>query len=203
MSMDSSNRAQGFGRLKRELDEDEDTLFMSRDKIRKRPDPIGTQGEEEEVSEGEEQSDDDEDDLEALDEQIQERIDDFECPYDSTSEVLPSHPAFHPGFMQVEQDYIHIVDKAVNHLQSTKYQDAETARLIGMGLSIKEIKYASGTRVALIGNSGVGTAPRNRHISGHRLTSVGKSSVINSLFDTPELAPEVMLNSVYGSNNIH
>lgn len=194
--MDLLNRAQGFRRVKRELDEDEDTLFMSGDNTRKQPAPIGTQDEEEEVSEEEEQSDGDEDDLDALNEQIQERIDDFDCPYDSTSEALPPHPAFHADFMQVEHDYVDIVGKAINHLQSAKFQDAETARLVGMGLSIKEIKYSSGTRVALIGNSGVGTVPRNQYTSGHKLTSAGKSSVINSLFDTPELAPQVILNRV-------
>lgn len=147
-------------RLKREFVEDEDSLFLSKDKVKNEPVPSDSQGDEGEGSE-EEQSEDDEDHLHALDEQIQERLEGFDCPYDPTTEALPSHPAFHTGFTQVEHEYADIIQKAVDHLQSAKYQNTETARLAVMGSSIKDIKYSSGTKVALIGNSGVGTVPRS------------------------------------------
>ncbi|KAI9873628.1 MAG: hypothetical protein M1830_010773 [Pleopsidium flavum] len=170
----SLKAAQPNHQVKREFVKDEGGLFMSKGTVKS--ELVSDQdGSEEDQDDEEEEEEDSEDhgDKDELDDEIQERIDDFECPYDSSIELLPSYPAFHPAFKQVEHDYVNIIGKAVNQLQKAKYRDAETVRLAEEGLAIKEIKYALGTKVALIGNSGV-----------------GKSSVINSLFDTPKLASE-------------
>ncbi len=155
--LESLKAAQINRHAKREFVEDEGGLSMSKGTVKIELEPDLAEGKDDEDSEDEEEDDSgDDDDKHELDDEIQERIDDFDCPYDSSIEGLPSHPAFHPDFKQAEHDCVDIIGKAVNHLQNAKYGDAETLRLAEEGLSIKDIKYALGTKVAMIGNSGVG-----------------------------------------------
>ena len=184
--------------IKREYPEEEDTLFLSNEMIKREESP-GESGDEEGEEEDSEEDSEGDSDEQDLGEQIQEIIDGFDIPYDSSAEKLPSLPAFHPDFTQAELEYVEIVKKALNVVQNAKYQDEETVRLAQQGLSIKDIKYPLGTRIALIGNSGVGKQFSGRYSAGNKLTFLGKSSVINSLFDTPKLASEVRITS----NDLH
>ena len=168
--MAQSQRATGGRGLKREHDEDEDTLFMSKEKLKIELFPTGAHCEEEEDSQEEKQSEDDEDDLHALDEQIRERLEDFDSPYDPEIEGFLIRLFTHGLSEQSRSTWTSF--KRTSIFYKVPYSNPETARLAAMGMSIKDIKYSAGTKVALIGNSGVGMMPRTQMYQEHRLMSI-------------------------------
>ncbi|KAL9105754.1 MAG: hypothetical protein Q9187_008660, partial [Circinaria calcarea] len=66
-----------------------------------------------------------------------------------------------------------IADRAIQLLKSSDYRDSETVRLIEQISARRDIKYSPAKKIGMIGNSGV-----------------GKSSLINALLDTSDLALE-------------
>ncbi|MCJ1399570.1 hypothetical protein MMC11_002772 [Xylographa trunciseda] len=123
--------------------------------------------------ESESENDDSEDGDEDLEDRIKVVVSRFDNPYDVHLEALPNLAAYHPSFRKVEQMCLGLVNGAINMLKSSSYQDTQTEELIKYMSSHKEIEYPKATRIGMMGDSGV-----------------GKSSLINSLLGTSELANE-------------
>ena len=111
-------------------------------------------------------------------------------PYSAAKET-PSLAAFHPSFQMVERICSEILGGAVWILQKSPYQHPETTKLLGSMLEHQTIAYPKAKRIGLMGDSGVGkmlyTPQRMQSDEQH----IGKSSLINSLLDTPGLAFQV------------
>ena len=91
-----------------------------------------------------------------FDERIQKVLDGFDRPYDPTVEIGPKLAAFHPSFQCAEQSCNDIVARAKNLIEQSKYEDEETKQLLEDMKRIETIKYPLSSKVALIGDSGVG-----------------------------------------------
>ena len=141
---------------------------------------------------GDESADDDVEVQEEFGDRIKEMLS-FSEPYDPSTEPLPNMAAYHPSFPVVEAACKEIADRAVQILKSSDYVDLETARLIEQISARREIKYSPPKKIGMIGNSGVGkwqAKMMSHFISKFR---TGKSSLINAVLDTPDLAAEVSL----------
>ncbi|MCJ1294120.1 hypothetical protein MMC34_005677 [Xylographa carneopallida] len=91
-------------------------------------------------------------------------------PYSAASET-PRLAAFHPSFRMVERMSSEILGGGAWILQKSAYEHAETAKLLESMLRHQVIAYPKPKRIGLMGDSGV-----------------GKSTLINSLLNTPGLA---------------
>ena len=111
-------------------------------------------------------------------------------PYSAASET-PRLAAFHPSFRMVERMSSEILGGGAWILQKSAYEHAETAKLLESMLRHQVIAYPKPKRIGLMGDSGVGEmlyTPRGRK-SDKR--NIGKSTLINSLLNTPGLAHQV------------
>ncbi|KAL9596174.1 MAG: hypothetical protein Q9179_004711 [Wetmoreana sp. 5 TL-2023] len=106
-----------------------------------------------------------------IEEMIDEKIESFDELYNPSVEVLPSMPAYHPSFAKVEAYYEDLLDDAIQMLENTLYSDAVTKRILHNAKERRKVKYSHARNVGFVGDSGV-----------------GKSSLVNALLDTPELA---------------
>ncbi|MCJ1396569.1 hypothetical protein MMC18_009460 [Xylographa bjoerkii] len=116
---------------------------------------------------------DSEDDDDELENRIKAVISRFDKPYDLHFEALPNLAVYHPSFRKVERMCLDLVNRAIDMLRSSSYQDTQTEELIVYMSSQKDIEYPKATIIGMMGDSGV-----------------GKSSLINSLLGTSELANE-------------
>lgn len=91
--------------------------------------------------------------IEAL---IDQKIESFDTPYDSSTEALPRMAAYHPSFAKVEDQYEHLLAAAAEMLESSKYHDVNTQRFLSETLKHRKVKYPPSQTLGLIGDSGVG-----------------------------------------------
>ncbi|KAL9588376.1 MAG: hypothetical protein Q9203_002813 [Teloschistes exilis] len=110
-------------------------------------------------------------DGQGIQERINEKIQNLDTPYNSIQEPLPNIPAYHPSFARLENHYEDLLEAAIKTLESSTYHDDVTDRLSKECRNLRKIQYPHAQVVGLVGDSGV-----------------GKSSLINAILDTPELA---------------
>lgn len=109
------------------------------------------------------------------DEEFQDRVDAIkdgeDKKYNPTSESLPKLPAYHPSFIKAEKYCSELMEDAALVLKNAEYRDTRTLQLLEKALNSRSLEYPRPRTVGLIGDSGV-----------------GKSSLINSILDTPDIA---------------
>ena len=91
--------------------------------------------------------------------------------YNPMSEKLPKLPVYHPSFLKAERYCIELMEGAALVLKNAEYKDTRILQLLEKSLNSTKLQYPRPRVVGLIGDSGV-----------------GKSSLINSLLDTPDIA---------------
>ena len=115
----------------------------------------------------------------------------LEKAYSGNNEKLPNLPAYHPSFANVERTCDEIYAGAAEMLRDSDYQDKSTESLLAKIRKHRSIVYPPAKRIGFLGDSGVGESWRLctslRHIDSRK----GKSSLINSILDTPGLAAQV------------
>ena len=116
-------------------------------------------------------SDDDFDDGEEFREKVNAIKDAADTPYNSMNEALPKLPVYHPAFLRAEQICTELVEGAFIILKNAEYKDTRVLQLLQKASMSRTLEYPEPKLVGLIGDSGV-----------------GKSSLINSLLDTPDIA---------------
>ena len=116
-------------------------------------------------------SDDKFDDVEEFRERVNVIKDAVDTPYNPMNEILPKLPVYHPAFLRAVQICTKLVEDAVVILKNAEYKDTRVLQLLRKAANSKTLKYPRPRMVGLIGDSGV-----------------GKSSLINSLLDTPDIA---------------
>ena len=117
----------------------------------------------------------------------------FNNPYDPSTEEIPNLPAYHPAFFNVEKLCQRLLGDAARMLKSSEYQDAKTRDLYEQAVGKQTITPPKPRRIGLVGDSGVGKDAFIVRTEQLRLIEcmIGKSSLINSLLDTPQLAFQV------------
>ena len=115
----------------------------------------------------------------------------LEKAYSGNNEKLPNLPAYHPSFANVERICDEIYAGAAEMLRDSSYQDKSTESLLAKIRKHRSIVYPPAKRIGFLGDSGVGESwwlcTGLRHIDSRK----GKSSLINSILDTPGLAAQV------------
>ena len=91
--------------------------------------------------------------------------------YNPMNESLPRLPAYHPSFMKAERYCSELMEGAALVLKNAEYKDTRILQLLEKASKSKSLEYPKPRVVGLIGDSGV-----------------GKSSLINCLLDTPDIA---------------
>lgn len=91
--------------------------------------------------------------------------------YNPMSEALPRLPAYHPAFTKATEYCSDLMNGAALVLKNSEYKDTRIMQLLEKVSRGKSFKYPKPRVVGLIGDSGV-----------------GKSSFINALLDTPDIA---------------
>lgn len=94
-----------------------------------------------------------------------------ETQYNPMSEALPKLPAYHPSFVKAERYCSELMEDAALVLKNAEYKDTRISQLLEKAIRGQSLEYPKPRLVGLIGDSGV-----------------GKSSLINSLLDTPDIA---------------
>lgn len=95
-------------------------------------------------------------DGQGIQEQIDEKIRNFDIPYDSSQEPLPRVPAYHSCFARVEKHYEELLEAAMKALGSSNYRDDATDRLSRECTKRRKVQYPNAHIVGLVGDSGVG-----------------------------------------------
>ncbi len=103
--------------------------------------------------------------------EVEAIIQGFGIPYDPSNENTPNLPAYHPSFLKVEQFCAQLLEDAAQLLKTSEYKDAKLLDLQEQAVAKQTTSCPKPRRIGMVGDSGV-----------------GKSSLINSLLDTPELA---------------
>ncbi|KAL8829118.1 MAG: hypothetical protein Q9170_006308 [Blastenia crenularia] len=137
-------------------------MAVVEDNERRSPDPAESNGEETALQ-----------DIEGM---VDKKLEEFDTPYVSSVETLPKMAAFHPSFAKVEGYHEHLLDVAARTLETSNYHDSFTDCLLENIKDRRTIKYPEAQVVGVVGDSGVG------------LIILGKSSLINAILDTPDLA---------------
>lgn len=91
--------------------------------------------------------------------------------YNPMSEGLPNLPVYHPSFIKAERYCSELMEDAALVLKNAEYKDTRILQLLEKASSSQNLEYPKPRIVGLMGDSGV-----------------GKSSLINSLLDTPDIA---------------
>lgn len=94
-----------------------------------------------------------------------------ESKYNPLSEALPKLAAYHPSFVKAERYCSEMMEGAALVLKNADYKDTRILQLLEKALNSTKLEYPRPRKVGLIGDSGV-----------------GKSSLINCLLDTPDIA---------------
>ena len=119
-------------------------------------------------------SDNNEDDFDGG-EEFRDRInaikDGADTKYNPMSEPLPKLPAYHPSFLKAVKYCSELMEGAALVLKNAEYKDTRILQLLEKASNSTKFEYPKPRIVGLIGDSGV-----------------GKSSLINSLLDTPDIA---------------
>ena len=92
-------------------------------------------------------------------------------PYNPMNEALPRLPVYHPSFLKAVNHCSELMERAALVLTSAEYKDGRILQLIDKASNSKSLEFPRPRLVGLIGDSGV-----------------GKSSLINALLDTPDIA---------------
>ena len=116
-------------------------------------------------------SDDDFDPGEEFRERVNAIKDGADQRYNPMSEILPRLPAYHPSFIKAEEYCSDLMKEAALVLKNAEYKDTRILELLRKSLKGQKLEYPKPRVVGLIGDSGV-----------------GKSSLINSLLDVPDIA---------------
>lgn len=128
---------------------------------------------------------------EEFQDQINDHIARFSTRYNPRNERLPLLAAYHPSFKKVEDHCTELMKDAAALLQDSDYKDRRTAQLLEQAMASQTPKYSLPRKIGLIGDSGVGMSDSQpEHLSCY-LVLKGKSSLINSLLDTPDIALSV------------
>ena len=118
---------------------------------------------------------DDEDDDDDAGEEFRARVDAIkdgaDTEYNPLSEALPKLPMYHPSFLKAEKYCSELMQDAALLLKGAEYKDIRISQLLDKAANSQKLEYPKPRIVGLIGDSGV-----------------GKSSLINSLLDTPDIA---------------
>ena len=91
--------------------------------------------------------------------------------YNPMSETLPRLPAYHPSFIKAEKYCSDLMEEAALVLKNGEYKDTRILQLLRKSSNGQKLEYPKPRIVGLMGDSGV-----------------GKSSLINSLLDVPDIA---------------
>ncbi len=94
-----------------------------------------------------------------------------ETRYNPTNELLPRLPAYHPSFLKAQKLSSELMEGAALILKNAEYKDDRILQLLEKASNSRGLEYPEAKIVGLIGDSGV-----------------GKSSLINCLLDTPDIA---------------
>lgn len=140
-----------------------------------------------------ESSDDDVGILEEFKEKVDAVIKGFCNPYDPSTEAAPKFPAYHPSFSKVEKYCGELLTDAAELLKKSDYQDSRLLELGKHAELHQTLRFPRQRIIGLVGDSGVGRLPRIVSLSEITDYSLGKSSLINSILDSPEIAPQVRL----------
>ena len=116
-------------------------------------------------------SDDDFDPGEEFRDRINAIKDGADQSYNPMSETLPRLPAYHPSFIKAEEYCSDLMKEAALVLKNAEYKDTRILQLLKNSLRGQKLEYPKPRVVGLMGDSGV-----------------GKSSLINSLLDVPDIA---------------
>lgn len=119
-------------------------------------------------------SDNNEDDFDGG-EEFRDRMnaikDGADTKYNPMSEPLPNLPAYHPSFLKAVRYCSELMEGAAPVLRNGEYKDTRILQLLEKASNSTKFEYPKPRIVGLIGDSGV-----------------GKSSLINCLLDTPDIA---------------
>lgn len=96
------------------------------------------------------------DDCEEFRDRVRKIIDGVCKTYSSQEEDLPKLPIYDTSFRHVEERCIGLVKEAQSLLESSLYQDDETARLIQLAKESQTIKYPPARKIGLLGDSAAG-----------------------------------------------
>lgn len=96
------------------------------------------------------------DDCEEFRDRVRKIIDGVGKTYSSHGEDLPKLPIYDTSFRHVEERCIRLVKEAQSLLESSLYQDDETARLIQLATESQTIQYPPARRIGLLGDSAAG-----------------------------------------------
>ena len=99
-------------------------------------------------------------------------------PYDHMNESAPNLAAYHPSFNRAEALCGEVTADAAALLKASAYRDNMVTALLERIEEHHKVKYSEAKKVGIVGNLGV-----------------GKSSLINAVLDTPDLAPNVCSSS--------
>ena len=116
-------------------------------------------------------SDDDFDPGEEFRDRVNAIKDGADQRYNPVSETLPRLPAYHPSFIKAEEYCSDLMKEAALVLKNAEYKDTRILQLLQKSLNGHKLEYPKPRIVGLMGDSGV-----------------GKSSLINSLLDVPDIA---------------
>ncbi|KAM0805279.1 hypothetical protein BDR22DRAFT_969026 [Usnea florida] len=116
-------------------------------------------------------SDDDFDPGEDFRDRVNAVKDGAEKRYNPMSETLPKLPAYHPSFIKAEKYCSDLMKEAGLILENAEYKDTRILQLLRKSSTGQKPEYPKPRIVGLMGDSGV-----------------GKSSLINSLLDVPDIA---------------
>ena len=136
-------------------------------------------------------SDDDGEFLDEFKDKVNAVLQGFGTPYDPSNEATPMLPAYHPSFIKAEKLCVQLLDDLAQMLKSTDYKDAKLIDLYEQAMIKQTITYPKPRRIGVVGDSGVGSDFGSLRIVALTKGLIGKSSLINSLLDTPELALQV------------
>lgn len=104
---------------------------------------------------GEEQLDEDNIDGEFRD-RITVEMEKFGRPYDPREESPPDLAAYHPSFAKVERLCAEVFQDGATLLETSEFTDKYTKQLVSIISRKRKIKYDPPSRIAIIGDSGVG-----------------------------------------------
>ena len=116
-------------------------------------------------------SDDDFDPGEEFRDRVNAIKDGADKQYNPMTETLPRLPAYHPSFIMAEEYCSDLMKEAALVLKNAEYKDTRILQLLQKSLNGQKLEYPKPRVVGLMGDSGV-----------------GKSSLINSLLDVPDIA---------------
>ena len=124
---------------------------------------------------------------EDFNERVHAIIEGFDTPYNPTNEALLALPTYHPSFAKVRGVCDGIVALAAELLQDPEFNDEQIREQLK---SAQSFKYPPPRRIGIVGEPGAGNLEQLKYLSAAN-SRKGKSSLINSILDTPELALEV------------